>query len=255
MPAQKQGGNKQRDDETRRETKRTPPRITDPETARETRRITQPKKPKKTQYSGPFVGFDPSSTIKIKPKTGGGNNNNGGGGGNNGGGTGGGPEEVVSTPVETVVGNSGIVDGVNYKEEYISEIKRLVLSLVNNSKALLLRYNFSGIDRVPEYYLDADVEARSEAISSSFSRPESPFTLQEADLQDKFSLDLNEINNKISDLSNSAQKSNYFGSMRGGTFIPKEVKLLANGSVGYDMRLTFNSVSNQDFVIKCYEVS
>jgi hypothetical protein len=201
-----------------------------------------------------YVGFDPSSTVKVKPKksttSGGGN---GGGGGGNGGG--GGPEPVVSTPVETVVGSSGLVNGVNYKEEYLAEIKRLVLNLVKTSKSLLLRYNFSGIDRVPEAYLDADREAKSEALSSSFLRPESPFTLEEADLQDKFSIDLNEINNLISDLSNSAEKSKYFGSMRGGTFLPKEVKLLANGSVGYDMRLEFTSISNQDFIIKCYEVS
>jgi hypothetical protein len=166
-----------------------------------------------------------------------------------------GPTPVTSNPVETVVGSTGLVDGVNYKEVYLEEIKRLVLSLVSNAKSLLIRYNFSGIDRVPESYLDFDREAKTETLSSSFSRPESPFTLEQADLQDKFSIDLNEINNLISDLSNSAEKSKYFGSMRGGTFLPREVKLLRNGSVGYDMRLEFTSISNQDFVIKCYEVS
>jgi hypothetical protein len=164
-------------------------------------------------------------------------------------------QEVVATPVETVVASTGLVDGVNYKEIYLEEIKRLVLSLVNNAKSLLIRYNFSGIDRVPESYLDFDREAKTETLSSSFSRPESPFTLEEADLQERFSTDLNEINNLISDLSNSAEKAKYFGSMRGGTFLPREVKLLRNGSVGYDMRLEFTSISNQDFVVKCYEVS
>jgi hypothetical protein len=164
-------------------------------------------------------------------------------------------KEVVATPVETVVASTGLVDGVNYKEIYIDEIKRLVLSLITNAKSLLIRYNFSGIDRVPESYLDFDREAKTETLSSSFSRPESPFTLEQADLQDKFSTDLNEINNLISDLSNSAEKAKYFGSMRGGTFLPREVKLLRNGSVGYDMRLEFTSISNQDFVVKCYEVS
>jgi len=164
-------------------------------------------------------------------------------------------QEVVATPVETVVASTGLVDGVNYKEIYLEEIKRLVLSLVNNAKSLLIRYNFSGIDRVPESYLDFDREAKTETLSSSFSRPESPFTLEQADLQERFSTDLNEINNLISDLSNSAEKAKYFGSMRGGTFLPREVKLLRNGSVGYDMRLEFTSISNQDFVVKCYEVS
>lgn len=164
-------------------------------------------------------------------------------------------KEVVATPVETVVASTGLVDGVNYKEIYLDEIKRLVLSLITNAKSLLIRYNFSGIDRVPESYLDFDREAKTETLSSSFSRPESPFTLEQADLQDKFSTDLNEINNLISDLSNSAEKAKYFGSMRGGTFLPREVKLLRNGSVGYDMRLEFTSISNQDFVVKCYEVS
>jgi hypothetical protein len=164
-------------------------------------------------------------------------------------------QEVVATPVESVVATTGLVDGVNYKDLYLKEIERLVLSLVKNAKSLLIRYNFSGIDRVPESYLDFDREAKTETLASSFSRPESPFTLEEADLQERFSTDLNEINNLISDLSNSAEKAKYFGSMRGGTFLPREVKLLRNGSVGYDMRLEFTSISNQDFVVKCYEVS
>jgi len=166
-----------------------------------------------------------------------------------------GPKEVTPIAPETVVPSSGVVDGVNYKELYLEEVKRLVLSLVKSAKSLLIRYNFSGIDRVAEYYLDADREAKSEAVASSTSRPESPFTLEQASLQDRFSLDLNEINNKISDLTNSSEKSIYFGSMRGGTFLPREVKVLRDGRTGYDMRLTFTSISNQDFIIKCYEVS
>lgn len=187
-----------------------------------------------------------------KPTTGGG-----------GGGGGGGPKEVTPTPPETVVPSSGLVDGVNYKDLYLAEIKRLVLSLANNAKALLIRYNFSGIDRVPEYYLDSDREAKSEAVASIRSVPQTPFTLAEASLQDRFALDINEINNRISDLSdtytdefgNIIRKTDFFGSMRGGTFLPREVKVFADGRTGYDMRLTFTSISGQDFIIKCYEVS
>lgn len=202
-----------------------------------------------------FVGFDPSSTIKVKPKTTGGGG--GGGGGSNL------PKEVTPTAVETVVPSSGLVDGVNYKDLYLEEMRRLVLSLVKNAKSLLIRYNFSGIDRVPEYTLDSDREAKSEAVASTISRPLPPFSQTEADLQERFATDLNEINNRISDLTDTYQdqfgnvirKTDFFGSMRGGTFLPREVKIFADGRTGYDMRLTFSSVSNQDFVIKCYEVS
>jgi len=165
------------------------------------------------------------------------------------------PKEVVSSAVETVVPTSGLVDGVNYKDLYLAEISRLVLSLVHNAKSLLIRYNFSGIDRVPEYYLDSDRESKSQAVASTTSRPQSPFSLTEANLQDQFSTDINEINNKISDLTDNSVRSEYFGTMRGGTFLPREVKIFADGRTGYDMRLTFTSVSNQDFIIKCYEVS
>jgi len=165
------------------------------------------------------------------------------------------PKEVVAAAVETVVPTSGLVDGVNYKDLYLKEISRLVLSLVHNAKSLLIRYNFSGIDRVPEYYLDSDRESKSQAVASTTSRPQSPFSLTEANLQDQFSTDINEINNKISDLTDNSVRSEYFGTMRGGTFLPREVKIFADGRTGYDMRLTFTSVSNQDFIIKCYEVS
>jgi len=239
----------------------------DPETARETKKLPPPKanplKVTKTSDKADvlaakiaagkvvgrkpfkFVGFDPSS-IKIKKP---------------------GPKKppsdrgpgpitpVTSNPVETVVPTSGLVDGVNYKDLYLKEISRLVLSLVHNAKSLLIRYNFSGIDRVPEYYLDSDRESKSQAVASTTSRPQSPFSLTEANLQDQFSTDINEINNKISDLTDNSVRSEYFGTMRGGTFLPREVKIFADGRTGYDMRLTFTSVSNQDFIIKCYEVS
>ena len=50
-----------------------------------------------------------------------------------------------------------------------------------------MRYNFSTIDSVADYYLDADREAKSQAVLSRKARPEPPFGPQEALQQDNFS--------------------------------------------------------------------
>lgn len=164
------------------------------------------------------------------------------------------PEPTAQPTPEAIDKSSGLVDGVNFKQQYFDAIKELTLSLINSAKGLLGKYNFSTIDRVPEYYLDLDREATSTAIISAPVRPLPPFGPVDADYQDKFSLDINEINNKISDLADDVTRSAYFGTLRGDSFTPGEIKI-QNGNSYYDMRLVFNSVSSQqNFVVKCYEI-
>jgi hypothetical protein len=247
-----------------------PPKKVDPETAKETKRL-PPKKvdtlkatkadDKKSvkgakvaagkvvgQKTFKYVGFDPSSTIKTKKKTGGGG---GGGGGDK-------PKiikDATDVSTGTISNSSGLVDDVNYKEQFFAEAKRLVLSLVYNAKDLLIRYNFSSINSISDYYLDADREAISQAVVSGLARPEPPFGPQEALQQDKFSFSVNEINNKISDTVSDIDKNNYFGTQRGDVFHPQRVRI-SSGVTYYDMRLEFDSIYDKnDYVIRCYEIS
>ena len=165
-----------------------------------------------------------------------------------------GPSNEVTIAGGTSPKSSGLVDDVNLRESYFAEARRIVLSLVTNAKDLLIRYNFTGISRVEEYYLDSDREAISEAVASSLSRPEPPFSLNDVQKQDQFSFGVNQINNLISDSVPLSEKTKYFGTLKGGVFRPKEIKIL-NGNSYYDMRFEFDSISDTDIIIKCYEVS
>jgi hypothetical protein len=160
-----------------------------------------------------------------------------------------------TTTVSTISKSSGLVDDVNFKEEYFAEVKRIVLALIHNAKDLLMRYNFSTIDSVADYYLDADREAKSQAVLSRKARPEPPFGPQEALQQDNFSFSVNSLNNKINESVSDLDKINYFGTQRGDTFYPQRVRI-SSGIAYYDMRITFDSIYDQNnFVVKCYEIS
>ncbi len=166
-----------------------------------------------------------------------------------------GPSDAVTIAGGTTSKSSGLVDDINLRESYFAEARRIVLALVGNAKDLLIRYNFTGISRVQDYYLDADRESISQAVASSLSRPEPPFSLSDVEKQDRFSFAINQINNKISDTIPLSEKTKYFGTLKGGVFRPKEIKIL-NGNSYYDMRFEFDTIySDVDLVIKCYEVS
>jgi len=156
---------------------------------------------------------------------------------------------VISAPVQT-----GLVDTINIKEEYQREARRIILSLVKSAKDLLIKYNFSSIDRVAEYALDSDREARTEYVVSQKSRPEPPFTLSEAAMQDRFSQDVIQISNSISDTVGDSDKLRWFGIIQGSNFLPGKPRI-SNGVSSYDMRLKISAISDKEFLIKCYEIS
>lgn len=171
-----------------------------------------------------------------------------------GGGGGGGANESQSVTIISAPVASGIVDNVNVKEQYKEEAKKIILSLVKSAKDLLIKYNFSSINRISEYALDSDNESKTEYTIAYKARPEPAFTLGQAELQDRFSLDVAEISNKISDNVSDATKFLYFGSLIGGVFSPGSVKISGGNSL-YDMKLEINSICGKDFIIKCYEIS
>lgn len=156
---------------------------------------------------------------------------------------------VISAPVQT-----GLVDNINVKEEYQREARRIILSLVKSAKDLLIKYNFASIDRVAEYVLDSDREARTEYVVSQRSRPEPPFTLSEAAMQDRFSQDVIKISNSISDMVDDSVKLRWFGIVQGSNFFPGKPRI-SNGVSAYDMKLTIDAISDKEFLIKCYEIS
>jgi hypothetical protein len=156
---------------------------------------------------------------------------------------------VISAPIQT-----GLVDNINIQEEYRREARRIILSLVKSAKDLLIKYNFSSIDRVAEYALDSDREARTEYVVSRPARPEPPFTLSEAAMQDRFSQDLIQISNSISDTIEDSVKLQWFGTIQGSQFFQGKPRI-SNGVSSYDMRLRIPTISDKAFVIKCYEIS
>jgi hypothetical protein len=156
---------------------------------------------------------------------------------------------VISAPVQT-----GLVDNINIREEYRAEARRIILSLVKSAKDLLIKYNFSSIDRVSEYALDSDREARTEYVVSQPARPEPPFTLSEAAMQDRFSQDIIKITNSISDNIDDSVKLQWFGTIQGNTLLQGKPRI-SNGVSSYDMRLRVDAISDKVFVVKCYEIS
>ena len=74
-------------------------------------------------------------------------------------------------------------------------------------------------------------------------------------VQDNFSFSVNSLNNKINESVSDLDKINYFGTQRGDTFYPQRVRI-SSGIAYYDMRITFDSIYDQNnFVVKCYEIS
>jgi hypothetical protein len=159
------------------------------------------------------------------------------------------PVTVISAPVA-----SGLVDNINIKEEYQREARRIILALVKSAKDLLIKYDFASINRVAEYALDSDNEARTEYVVSQTARPEPPFTASEAAMQDRFSRDVMLINDIIGDAVSDSIKLPSFGTVRGIEFLPGRPRI-SNGVSSYDMRIKISAMSDKQFHIKCYEIS
>lgn len=162
------------------------------------------------------------------------------------------PEPVVNQPQSSTLVE--VLDP-NVYTVYREEIKRLTLKLVNRAKNLLLAYDFSSIDRISDYQIEADNGARNTDVISTPQVPESPST-SVLTAQDTAVALINEISNKISDNVPLATKLDLFGSDVNGTFTPRKVGI-SNGISNYDLRFVVNNVSPEikNIIIRCYEIS
>jgi hypothetical protein len=226
------------------------------ETAKENRRITsrQPQDPytkienKRIPPKKPYVypGFDPSSTLKTTPtptpdpvkgkkkkKT---------------------PDIPYKISKEVAPDSSNLVDSVNISELYVKAKAKIVLALIRNSKTLLGRYDFSGIDRITDYSLDADNSARQSEIVVSYIRPKPTVSLTEVMEQDVFMKNVNKINNQLNDFVSSTERDNLFGYETNGGFYPGSPKIV-NGQARYDLIFKFYSPSSKIYRYRLYEIS
>jgi hypothetical protein len=228
----------------------------DAETARENRRLIsrQPQDPytkienKRIPPKKPYVypGFDPSSTIKSpssdfvitpkksdKPKV---------------------VKEKYKISKEVAPDSSNLVDGVNISELFVKAKTKIVLSLIRNSKTLLGRYNFSGIDRITDYSLDADNSARQSEIVVSYIRPNPTYSLTEAMEQDVFMKNINKINNQLNDFADDSVKFLLFGYNTPAGFKGATPKIV-NGQARYDLQFSFYTSSGKVYRYRLYEIS
>jgi hypothetical protein len=163
------------------------------------------------------------------------------------------PSTPTPTPQSSVTAVS-VLDP-NIYTAYKKEIARLTLKLVNRAKNLLLAYDFSSIDRIAEYQIEADNGARNTDVISIPQVPQSPST-SVLTAQDTAVALINEISNKISDNVPLATKLDLFGSDVNGRFTPRKVGI-SNGISNYDLRFVVNNVSPEikNIIIRCYEIS
>lgn len=161
------------------------------------------------------------------------------------------PAYIVSQQVATE--SSNLVDNLNILPLYTKAINKIVMSLVRNSKNLITRYDFSGIDKITDYSLDADNSARQTDIVVSYIRPRPVFSLTEAQEQDIFMKNVNIINNLINDFVPDSSKFDLFGSEIGDTFYGGTPKIVSNQSL-YDLQIKYYTTSGKKYRYRLYEI-
>jgi hypothetical protein len=164
------------------------------------------------------------------------------------------PKPKYKISKEVAPDSSNLVDSVNISELYVKAKAKIVLALIRNSKTLLGRYDFSGIDRITYYSLDADNSARQSEIVVSYIRPKPTVSLTEVMEQDVFMKNVNKINNQLNDFVSSAERDNLFGYETNGGFYPGSPKIV-NGQARYDLIFKFYSPSSKIYRYRLYEIS
>lgn len=210
--------------------------------------------------SSPYVypGFDPSSTLGITP-----------------GGSGttkkkkkkkkANETEIEARPIVPIsqiqvpVG-SGQAITPNMQEAYIKEVTRLTLNLISSADSLLFAYNFTTIDRIASYMLEADdASQRSTGIVSNIRRAIQGVPLTELEIRDRLNDVVNLVASKIGDLAPSDQKLNLFGNKRENLQFQGGMPRINNRTSFYDLELDLPELSSPEYsvtyVIKCYDIS
>ena len=156
------------------------------------------------------------------------------------------PKVVVSS---SVISSAIPTADPSVKNLYVKETQRLISSLINSSKDLLLSYNFSSIKSMPSFYLDLDREAKSSAILSARAFPvELTRSFSEMLLQDRILYLVNQIVPLIGDdvpystkLQSDPAKSPYY-----------EV-LFDDFATFYNLSLDLNAVGLDSFKVNVYK--
>jgi hypothetical protein len=239
-------------------------KITDAETARENKRLGKRPDPnranaredRKPAYVYP--GFDPSSTLKIKPGKGGtGDNGKKGDKDKKDKST---PREIYPVSQVQIPLGSGQVITPNLQEAYIREVTRLTLNLISSAENLLFAYNFTGINKIASYMLEADdASQRSTAVVSNIIRPRSGVELSELEVRDKLNNVINLIANTIGDLVTSSTKLNSFGQKKDNLDFIGGTPRIDNRTSFYDLKLELPDIQgfgyDVAYTIKCYDIS
>lgn len=155
------------------------------------------------------------------------------------------PKSITPRVQTTIPVNSTAYTTIDpaIKQLYIKEIKRLTLTLVKSSKDLLLSYNFSGINKVPSYYLESDLSARASAIFTESSAPQSlSISINELDNNRLMTDIVNTINLAISDYVLDTTKIPYF------------TMVISGGLVFYDLNLPITTQDTTPFYVKVFKI-
>jgi hypothetical protein len=170
------------------------------------------------------------------------------------------PREIYPVSQVQIPLGSGQVITPNLQEAYIREVTRLTLNLISSAENLLFAYNFTGINKIASYMLEADdASQRSTAVVSNIIRPRSNVELSELEVRDKLNNVINLIANTIGDLVPSSTKLNSFGQKKDNLDFIGGTPRIDNRTSFYDLKLELPDIQgfgyDVAYTIKCYDIS
>jgi hypothetical protein len=170
------------------------------------------------------------------------------------------PREIYPVSQVQIPLGSGQVITPNLQEAYIREVTRLTLNLISSAENLLFAYNFTGINKIASYMLEADdASQRSTAVVSNIIRPRSGVELSELEVRDKLNNVINLIANTIGDLVTSSTKLNSFGQKKDNLDFIGGTPRIDNRTSFYDLELELPDIQgfgyDVAYTIKCYDIS
>jgi hypothetical protein len=208
--------------------------------------------------SKPYVypGFDLSSTIPVK----GGKGGKGGKGNNEDKKDKIEPRPNVSVSQIQIPLGSGQAITPNIQEAYIKEIERLTLNLISSADGLLFAYNFTSIDKIASYMLEADdASQRSTSVISNIIRSRSDVELSELQIRDRLNDVINLVANTIGDLVPSSTKLASFGMKKDNLDFQGGMPRIDNFTALYDLELKLPELQgfgyDVKYLIECYDIS
>jgi hypothetical protein len=166
---------------------------------------------------------------------------------------------VPISQIQVPIG-SGQAITPNMQEAYIKEVTRLTLNLISSADNLLFAYNFSTIDRIASYMLEADdASQRSTGVVSNIRRAIEGVPLTELEIRDRLNGVVNLVANTIGDLVPSDRKLNLFGNKKDNLPFQGGMPRINNRTSFYDLELDLPELSSPEYsvtyVIKCYDIS